>query len=110
MQHILSPVMYMPKQIDPASGNVSSGKASHPARPQPVPIMDVQVKTRPVDGLLLPHVILLPDGKKFTVERVYGSRRDPARDDALRYAVRVGGRTKSIWRREDGTWFVETGK
>ncbi|WP_143436017.1 hypothetical protein [Intestinibacillus massiliensis] len=100
----------MRKKIDPASGNVSSGKASHPARPQPVPTIDVQVKTRTVDGLLLPHVILLSDGRVFTVERVYGSRRDPARDDALRYAVRVGGRTKSIWRREDGTWFVEAVK
>ena len=97
----------MRKQIDPMSGNVSSHKASHPARPQPVPTMDVQVKTRTVDGLQLPHVILLSDGRAYTVERVYDSRRDPARNDALRYAVRVGGRTKAVWLREDGTWFVE---
>lgn len=102
--------MYMRKKIDPMSGNVSGGKASHPARPQPVPAIDVQVKTHTVDGLLLPHVILLPDGREFPVERVYGSRRDPARDDALRYAVRVGGRTKAVWRRKDGTWFVEKEK
>ena len=100
----------MRKKIDPMSGNVSSGKASHPARPQPAPAMDVQVKTHTVDGLLLPHVILLPDGREFPVERVYGSRRDPVRDNTLRYAVRVGGRTKAVWRRKDGTWFVEKEK
>ena len=54
-------------------------------------------------------MILLPNGRKFTVEHVYGSRRDPVRDDALRYAVRVGGWTKAVWRREDETKFVEIG-
>lgn len=95
--------------IDPASGNVSNPKNSRrAASPILRPIIDVQVKTQIVDGLECPALVRTPDGKEFTVERLYGSQRDPMRENAMRYAVRIRGRTKLIWQRADGTWFVES--
>ena len=95
--------------IDPASGNVSNPKNSRrAASPILCPIIDVQVKTQMVDGLECPVLVRMPNGKEFTVERLYGSHRDPMRENALCYAVRIRGRTKLMWQRIDGTWFVET--
>lgn len=94
-------------QDDFTSGNAYYGKGvKQNGKRQEHKAIDVQVMTQTVDGLELPRTIRLPDGKEFQVERVHGSRRDPERGNALRYAVRIGKRNTFVWRREDGAWFV----
>lgn len=94
------------KDEDFTSGNAYYGRSVRRDRiTKRRQIVNVEVRTRRVDGLDFPAVVVWPDGREYKIDRVHGSRYD---DDmqALRYGVRIGKRNTFVWRRDDGSWFV----
>ena len=93
--------------IDPSSGNVSLPKRAvrRSAYPNKKEQVTITVKTRKKDGMIQPAVVVWEDGKAYLIDRVYGCRHDPATGD-MQYTVRIGHKSTSIWRRQDGSYYA----
>lgn len=90
---------------DPISGNASCG-ANIANLPRLRKFKDVEVNTQEEDGIVVPTVIIF-DNKQYIVSKVIGCRRDPALNNAVEYGIKIGKYRTKIWRRTDGSWFVE---
>ena len=94
------------KDEDFVSGNAYYGRTvRRDGIPQRQQIINVEVRTRRVDGLDFPAVVIWPDGREYPIDRVHGSRYDDELK-ALQYGVRIEKRNTFVWRRDDGTWFA----
>lgn len=90
---------------DPISGNVSCG-AGLANLPRLRKFKDVEVEAQEKDGIIMPTVIVF-DKKQYIVTKVIGCRRDPSLNNAIEYGIKIGKYRTKVWRRVDGSWFVE---
>lgn len=87
---------------DPISGNATYMNDFMSSRPRN--FTPVEVRTRSVDGAVVPHQIIL-SGKTYTITRYMGCRHDD-KLNATEHGICIGKRQTKVWCR-DGKWFVE---
>ena len=90
---------------DPVSGNATCGvNLSNLSRLRKY--KDVQVEIRKVDDIIEPYIISF-NGKRYTITKVIGCRQDSSMNNAIEYGIKIGKYRTKVWKRVDGSWFVE---